>query len=48
LYSSPNNIRVVKSRRMRWARNVALMGEMRNMYKILVGELGREEITWVA
>jgi hypothetical protein len=30
LYGSPNIIRVIKSRRMRWAGNVARMGEMRN------------------
>jgi hypothetical protein len=38
LYSSPDIIRVIKLRRMRWARHVARMGEMRNMYKILVGK----------
>jgi hypothetical protein len=36
LYSSPNIIRVIKSRRMGWAGHVARMGEMRNAYKILV------------
>jgi hypothetical protein len=36
LYSSPN-IRVIKSRRMRWAGHVALMGEKRRAYRILVG-----------
>jgi hypothetical protein len=30
LYSSPNIIRMIKSRRMRWAKHVARMGEMRN------------------
>jgi hypothetical protein len=35
LYSSPNIIRQVKSRRMRWAGHVALMGEERKVYKIL-------------
>jgi hypothetical protein len=39
LYSSPNIIRMIKSRRMRWARHVVLMGEMQNAYKILVGSL---------
>jgi hypothetical protein len=38
LYSSPNIIRMIKSRRMRWARHVARMGEMRNAYRILVGK----------
>jgi len=33
LYASPNNIRVIKSRRMRWAGSVARMGETR-MLKI--------------
>jgi hypothetical protein len=37
LYSSPSIIRVVKSRRMRWAGNVAQIGEKRNAYRILVG-----------
>jgi hypothetical protein len=38
LYSSPNIMRVIKLRRMRWARRVARMGEMRNTYKSLVGK----------
>jgi hypothetical protein len=37
LYSSPNIIRQMKSRRMRWARYVARMGEERKVYKVLVG-----------
>jgi hypothetical protein len=37
LYSSPNIIRQVKSRRMRWAGYVARMGEERKVYKVLVG-----------
>jgi hypothetical protein len=36
LYSSPN--RMIKSRRMRWARHVARRGEKRNAYRILVGK----------
>jgi hypothetical protein len=36
LYSSPNIIRLIKSRRMRWAGHVARMGETRNAYRILV------------
>jgi hypothetical protein len=36
LYSSPNIIRVIKSRRMRWAGYVARMGEGRGAYRILV------------
>jgi hypothetical protein len=37
LYSSPNIVRVIKSRRMRWAGHVARMGEGRGAYRILVG-----------
>jgi hypothetical protein len=49
LYSSPDIIRQIKSRRMRWAGHVARMGEGRNLYKVLVGKpegkrpLGRPE-----
>jgi hypothetical protein len=39
LYSSPDIIRKVKSRRMRWAGHVARMGEERKVYKVLVGKL---------
>ena len=38
LYSSPNIVQVIKSRRMRWAGNVACMGERRGVYRVLVGE----------
>jgi hypothetical protein len=38
LYSSPNIIRIIKSRRMRWAGHVARIGEKRNAYRILVGK----------
>jgi hypothetical protein len=38
LYSSPNIIRMVKSRRMRWTAHVARMTEKRNAYMILVGK----------
>jgi hypothetical protein len=38
LYSSPNIVRVIKSRRMRWAGHVALMGEWRGVYRVLVGK----------
>jgi hypothetical protein len=34
-YASPNNIKVIKSRRIGWAGHVACMGEMRNANKIL-------------
>jgi hypothetical protein len=36
--SSPDIIRMIRSRRMRWAGYVACMGEMRNAYEILVGK----------
>jgi len=38
-YSSPNIVRVIKSRRMRWAGHVACMGEEREVYRVLVGKL---------
>jgi hypothetical protein len=52
LYSLPNIVRVVKSRRMRWAGHVARMGEGRVMHRILVGNperrrpLGRPRRRW--
>jgi hypothetical protein len=52
LYSSPNIVRVIKSRRMRWAWHVARMGERRGAYRILVGRpkgrrpLGRPRRRW--
>ena len=53
LCSSPNIARVIKSRRMRWAGNVARMGEERGMYRVLVGKpegrrpMGRPGCRWV-
>jgi hypothetical protein len=38
LYSTPNIIRIIKSRRMRWAGHVARMGEKRNAYRLLAGK----------
>ena len=38
LYCSPNIVRVIKWRRMRWAGHVARMGEERGMYRVLVGK----------
>jgi hypothetical protein len=38
LYSSPNIIRQIKSRGMRWAEHVARMGEERNVYRALMGK----------
>jgi len=37
LYSSPNIVQVIKSRRMRWAEHVVRMGERRGVYRVLVG-----------
>jgi len=38
LYSSPDIVRVIKSRRMRWAGHVVRMGEERGVYRVLVGK----------
>jgi hypothetical protein len=38
LYTSPNIIKVIKLRRMRWKRHVAHMGQMRKAYNNLVGK----------
>ena len=38
LYCSPNIVRVMKWRRMRWAGHVARMGEERGVYRVLVGK----------
>ena len=38
LYSSPNIVRVIKSKKMRWAGHVARMGEERGVYRVLVGK----------
>jgi len=53
LYSSPNIVRVIKSRRMKWPGHVARMGEVRGVYRVLVGKpegrrsLGRPSRRWV-
>jgi len=53
LYFSPNIVRVIKSRRMRWTGHVARMGEERGLYRVLVGKpegkrpLGRPRRRWV-
>jgi len=53
LYSSPNIVRVIKSRRMRWARHVARMSEETGVYMVLVVKpegkrpLGRPRRRWV-
>jgi len=41
LYSSPNIVRVIKSRRMRWAGHVTSMEESGGVNRVLVGKLGR-------
>ena len=52
LYSLPNIVQVVKSRRMRWAEYVACMGQGRGVYRVLVGKpegkrpLGRPRCRW--
>jgi len=52
LYSSPNIVQVIKSRRMRWAGHVAHMGEERGMFRVFVGKpegrrpLGRHRRRW--
>jgi hypothetical protein len=48
LYSSPSIFTVIEARRMRWAGNVAHMGEVRGAYNILVGRrlLGRPKSRW--
>ena len=38
MYSSPNIVRVMKSRRMSWVGHVARMGEESGVYRILVGK----------
>ena len=43
MYSSPNIIRSLKSRRLRWAGQVARMEQSRNAYRILVGKLEVKE-----
>jgi hypothetical protein len=52
LYSSPNIVRVIKSRGIRWAGHVACMGEGRGVYRVLIGRpedkrpLGRPKRRW--
>jgi hypothetical protein len=52
LYFSPNIIRQIKTRRMRWARHVVPMAEEIKLYKVLVGKpegtrpLGRSRRRW--
>ena len=52
LYSLPNIVRVVKSRKMRWAGHVARIGQGRGVHRVLVGKregkkpLGRSRRRW--
>jgi hypothetical protein len=46
LYCSPNIVRAIKSRRMRWAGNVARMGESRGVHGVLVGKLEGKRPLW--
>ena len=46
MYSSPNIVRVIKSRRMRWAGHVVRMGEETGVYRALVGGNRREGDHW--
>jgi hypothetical protein len=46
VYSSPDIIRQIKSRRMRWVGHKAHMGEGRNVYRVLVGKPEGEKTTW--
>ena len=53
LYSSPNIVRVIKWRRVRWAGHVTRVGKERGVYRVLVGKLegkrplGRPRRRWV-
>jgi hypothetical protein len=50
---SPSIIRIIKSRKMKWAGHVARIGEKRNVYRLLVGKaertrpLGRLRCRWI-
>ena len=52
VYFSPNIVRVIKSRRMRWAGHIARMGKSRGVFRVLVGKpegkrpLGRPRHRW--
>ena len=46
LYSSPNIIRSLESRRLRWAGHVARMGQSRNAYRVLVGKPEGKRPLW--
>jgi len=46
LYSSPDIVRVMKSRRMRWAGHVARVGKRRGVYRVLVGKSEGKRPIW--
>jgi hypothetical protein len=46
LYASVNIVRVIKSRRIRWAEHVARMGERRGLFRILLGKHERKKLLW--
>jgi len=52
MFSSPNIVRVIKSRIMKWVEHVALIGQRRGVYRVLVGKsegkgpLGRSMCRW--
>ena len=52
MYSSPNNVRLIKLRTIKWVEHVASVGGMRGVYSVLVGKpermrpLGRPRRTW--
>ena len=46
LYSSPNIVQVIKSRRMRWTGHVARMGEWRGVYRVLMGKPEGKRPLW--
>jgi len=46
LYCSPNIVRLIKWRRMRWAGHVARMGKRRDLYRVLEGKPDGKETTW--
>jgi hypothetical protein len=46
LYSSPNIVRVIKSKRMRWVGHATWMGARRDVYRVLVGKPEGKETIW--
>jgi len=46
LYASPNIIRVIRSRKIRWSGNVARVGDVRNVYNNIVRKIEEKRVTW--